>query len=157
MPAIICAGGAAPHCPCCESVHGRSDRRREARLSCCTYVRYLMQGAQNVRCARCGHITAAGPQPRHAGAARKRCSSPLRGNRSCMLCNGCSHRWFLAAVGGQAQLVCSNARCQTLLTYPRGANQVQCSVCSTISPAQAVSGSAMYLVSCADAFKRSSM
>lgn len=63
------------------------------------------QGAQNVRCARCGHITPVRPQPQHAA--------------------------------GQAQLVCSNAHCHTLLSYPRGASQVQCSVCSTVSSATA--------------------
>lgn len=43
-----------------------------------------------------------------------------------------------ALADGQAQLLCSNLRCRTMLTYPRGARQVQCSVCSTISCAAAV-------------------
>lgn len=43
-----------------------------------------------------------------------------------------------ARADGQAQLLCSNLRCRTMLTYPRGARQVQCSVCSTISCAAAV-------------------
>ncbi|EIE25618.1 hypothetical protein COCSUDRAFT_83625, partial [Coccomyxa subellipsoidea C-169] len=65
---------------------------------CCTAI-----GAQNVRCARCGHITAVPP----------------------------------AGGGDMAQLVCSNTSCRVVLMYPRGASQVQCSMCSTVNCAHA--------------------
>ncbi len=38
-----------------------------------------------------------------------------------------------------AQLVCTNQNCRVVLMYPRGASQVQCSVCHTINCAAAVS------------------
>ncbi len=37
-----------------------------------------------------------------------------------------------------AQLVCTNQNCRVVLMYPRGASQVQCSVCHTINCAAAV-------------------
>ena len=39
-----------------------------------------------------------------------------------------------------AQLVCTNQNCRVVLMYPRGATQVQCSVCHTINCAVAVRG-----------------
>ena len=43
------------------------------------------------------------------------------------------------ATGSQmAQLVCTNAQCTVVLMYPRGANQVQCSVCGHVNDAMAV-------------------
>ena len=38
-----------------------------------------------------------------------------------------------------AQLVCTNPQCTVVLMYPRGANQVQCSVCGHVNDAMAVS------------------
>jgi len=61
----------------------------------------LLQGAQNVRCARCSHVT---PVPPPA-------------NQDTM-----------------AQLQCNS--CRTVLMYPRGAMQVQCSMCQTLNDAQ---------------------
>ena len=44
------------------------------------------------------------------------------------------------AAGSQmAQLVCTNPQCMVVLMYPRGANQVQCSVCGHVNDAMAVS------------------
>ena len=37
-----------------------------------------------------------------------------------------------------AQLVCTNQNCRVVLMYPRGATQVQCSVCHTINCSVAV-------------------
>ena len=37
-----------------------------------------------------------------------------------------------------AQLVCSRPSCRVLLLYPRGAQQVQCSMCSMINSANTV-------------------
>ena len=59
------------------------------------------QGAQNVRCARCSHVTPVPP--------------PV--NQDTM-----------------AQLQCNS--CRTVLMYPRGALQVQCSLCQTLNDAQ---------------------
>jgi LSD1 subclass zinc finger protein len=60
-----------------------------------------LQGAQNVRCARCSHVTPVPP--------------PV--NQDTM-----------------AQLQCNS--CRTVLMYPRGAMQVQCSLCQTLNDAQ---------------------
>ena len=61
-----------------------------------------LQGAQNVRCARCSTITSVAPPPPAAD---------------------------------RAQLCCSNAQCRVVLMYPRGAGQVQCSVCGNLNDA----------------------
>jgi LSD1 subclass zinc finger protein len=37
-----------------------------------------------------------------------------------------------------AQLVCSSPACRVVLMYPRGASQVQCSICGTVNCAMAV-------------------
>lgn len=37
-----------------------------------------------------------------------------------------------------AQLVCSSPTCRVVLMYPRGASQVQCSICGTVNCAMAV-------------------
>ncbi len=48
--------------------------------------------------------------------------------------------WCRAAAGNEAaQLVCNNSTCRVVLMYPRGASQVQCSLCGTINCAMAVS------------------
>ena len=69
---------------------------------------FLPQGAHNVRCARCSHITtvpsAAPPPP--------------------------------APSNDMAQLACTNPHCRCQLMYPRGALQVQCSLCGTLNDAQ---------------------
>ena len=62
---------------------------------------HYLQGAQNVRCARCSHVTPVPP--------------PV--NQDTM-----------------AQLQCNS--CRTVLMYPRGALQVQCSLCQTLNDAQ---------------------
>ena len=43
-----------------------------------------------------------------------------------------------AAGPHMAQLVCTNAQCTVVLMYPRGAAQVQCSVCGHVNDAMAV-------------------
>ena len=60
-----------------------------------------LQGAQNVRCARCSHVT---PVP------------------------------LPPPVSQDAQLHCTG--CRTLLMYPRGSLQVQCSICGSLNDAQ---------------------
>ena len=45
---------------------------------------------------------------------------------------------WLCAGNDMAQLVCSRPSCRVLLLYPRGATQVQCSMCSMINRALAV-------------------
>ena len=46
--------------------------------------------------------------------------------------------WRPCAGGEMAQLVSTNQNCRVVLMYPRGASQVQCSVCHTINCAAAV-------------------
>ena len=41
--------------------------------------------------------------------------------------------------GNSAQLTCNNPQCRVTLQYPRGASQVQCSLCNTINTAIDVS------------------
>ena len=43
-----------------------------------------------------------------------------------------------------AQLVCTNPQCTVVLMYPRGANQVQCSVCGHVNDAMAVRSASKY-------------
>lgn len=47
-----------------------------------------------------------------------------------------------------AQLVCTNPQCTVVLMYPRGANQVQCSVCGHINDAMAVGPLDLLVASC---------
>ena len=65
------------------------------------------QGAQNVRCARCSHVTSVPPTPTPAPTP--------------------------APTQDLAQLHCT--QCRTLLMYPRGAQQVQCSLCGNLNDA----------------------
>ena len=49
------------------------------------------------------------------------------------------HIKSLCGTGGDmAQLVCSSPTCRVVLMYPRGASQVQCSICGTVNCAMAV-------------------
>ena len=52
-------------------------------------------------------------------------------------CARCGHVTQAPTAGApdMAQLSCSNPGCRVQLMYPRGAAQVQCSVCSTLSDA----------------------
>lgn len=84
-----------------------------------THQQPLNQGAQNVRCARCGHITSAvggvGPSLPSGGPGAPDQQRDM------------------------AQLVCSSPQCRVVLMYPRGAERVQCSICGTTNCAIAVS------------------
>ena len=77
-----------------------------------------MQGAANVRCSQCQHITpvaAAAPAMRPpAGPSMPPMTQQLPSAQ-------------------RAQLQC--AGCQVMLMYPRGANNVQCAVCGVVSSA----------------------
>lgn len=44
-----------------------------------------------------------------------------------------------------AQLVCSSPTCRVVLMYPRGASQVQCSICGTVNCAMAVTPPVLFL------------
>ena len=49
-------------------------------------------------------------------------------------------RMPMAGAGGDmAQLVCNNPQCRVVLMYPRGASQVQCSVCGNLNCAMQAS------------------
>ena len=106
----------------------------------------MTQGAQNVRCARCGHITSVPP----AGGEQTRTLllplSPyyMHALSDTALCGADLSFRVLSDMGAccagsdMAQLVCSRQSCRVLLLYPRGAQQVQCSMCSMINSANTV-------------------
>ena len=106
----------------------------------------MTQGAQNVRCARCGHITSVPP----AGGEQTRTLllplSPyyMHALSDTALCGADLSFRVLSDMGAccagsdMAQLVCSRPSCRVLLLYPRGAQQVQCSMCSMINSANTV-------------------
>ena len=64
-----------------------------------------------MRCARCSHITRAPPQQPVTPTPPQQ---------------------------DTAQLCCTNAQCRVVLMYPRGASQVQCSLCGTLNCAAQV-------------------
>ena len=70
-----------------------------------------VQGAANVRCSQCQHVTPVAPN--NQAAAPRQAAQPPR-----------------------AQLQC--AGCQIMLMYPRGAANVQCAVCGVVSSAAQV-------------------
>lgn len=70
-----------------------------------------LQGAANVRCSQCQHLTPVAASP----AAAPQPAQPAR-----------------------AQLQCSG--CNIMLMYPRGAANVQCAVCGVVNSAQQVCG-----------------
>jgi LSD1 subclass zinc finger protein len=51
----------------------------------------------------------------------------------------CMTQWCYCHAGNSAQLTCNNPHCRVTLQYPRGASQVQCSLCNTINTAIDVS------------------
>lgn len=51
----------------------------------------------------------------------------------------CMMQWRYCHAGNSAQLTCNNPHCRVTLQYPRGASQVQCSLCNTINTAIDVS------------------
>lgn len=89
----------------------------QSQLACagCRTVLLYPAGAQNVRCARCGHITSAAGG---AGRGAPRAPPP-------------------PGADGLAQLVCSSPACRVVLMYPRGAARVQCSLCGAVNCAVA--------------------
>ena len=95
------------------------------------------QGAQNVRCARCGHITAVPPA---GGTSPHPWLHP-----TAELAKWLSHQPALFPGGDMAQLVCSSPTCRVVLMYPRGASQVQCSICGTVNCAMAVTAPILFL------------
>ena len=95
-----------------------------------------MQGAQNVRCARCGEIT---PVP-VAGGSTIACTMYSHGRNN-------SHSLSFCAANNSAQLACSNPQCRVVLMYPRGASQVQCSLCGTINNSMQVRAATSLVVS----------
>eukprot|EP00877_Chromochloris_zofingiensis_P012136 jgi/Chrzof1/7176/Cz02g13260.t1 len=101
---------------------------------CQTLLMYPQQGASNVRCSRCGHITAA-PSPAAQGT-----------DTSQIVCNGC--RVLLSYPRGAQSVQCSLCHnitqvpvyghvvcggCSIMLMYPLGAQSVKCSVCHFVT------------------------
>eukprot|EP00882_Tetradesmus_deserticola_P008097 GHRQ01008529.1.p1 GENE.GHRQ01008529.1~~GHRQ01008529.1.p1 ORF type:complete len:189 (+),score=27.80 GHRQ01008529.1:301-867(+) len=100
---------------------------------CSTLLMYPQQGASQVRCSRCGHITQA-PQI---------VDSP---DQSQIVCNGC--RVLLSYPRGERSVQCSLCHtitqvpvyghvecggCRIMLMYPLGAQSVKCSVCHFVT------------------------
>ena len=113
---------------------------------CHTLLAYP-QGAQNVRCARCSHITPVPPPagrplpPLGSGAMRavQAAQHPTCCSRAPSARLVAPDALMLPAAGpNMAQLVCTNPQCTVVLMYPRGAAQVQCSVCGHVNDAMAV-------------------
>ncbi|DBA92077.1 hypothetical protein WJX77_012306 [Trebouxia sp. C0004] len=102
----------------------------------CTTLLLYPQGAQNVRCARCGEIT---PVPLTGGnSAQLTCNNPHcrvtlqypRGASQvqCSLCNTINTAMDANQIG---HIVCSC--CQITLMYAFGAASVKCAVCNTVT------------------------
>eukprot|EP00892_Ulva_mutabilis_P012272 jgi/Ulvmu1/9417/UM051_0045.1 len=85
----------------------------------CQITLMYPQGAANVRCSQCQHITPV------AAAAPAAMRTPPAGMPPQMTQQLPSAQ--------RAQLQC--AGCQVMLMYPRGANNVQCAVCGVVSSA----------------------
>ncbi|KAK9909068.1 hypothetical protein WJX75_006709 [Coccomyxa subellipsoidea] len=110
---------------------------------CRTLLMYP-QGAQNVRCARCGHITAV-PPAGGGDMAQLVCS-----NASCRVvlmyprgasqvqCSMCSTVNCAHAANQISHLVC--AFCHMTLMFAHGAQSVKCAVCNNVT---AVTGSSL--------------
>ncbi|KAG2445588.1 hypothetical protein HXX76_000200 [Chlamydomonas incerta] len=107
----------------------------------CRCLLMYPQGASNVRCSRCGHITSA---PASAGA-----------DSSQIVCNGC--RVLLSYPRGAQSVQCSLCHavtqvpvyghlvcngCSIMLMYPMGAQSVKCSVCHYVTPVTAATAAA---------------
>ena len=92
---------------------------------------YGLQGAQNVRCARCEQIT---PVPLAGGTQNTPKCTCMRWMHmlSVYVLYIIVQRLCIAG-SNSAQLTCSNPQCRVMLMYPRGASQVQCSLCGTVN------------------------
>jgi len=73
--------------------------------------------ASRVRCQQCGHINHVAPTPATSHNNHTHSHTPQ------------SH--------STSQIYCSNRNCRVLLIYPQGASSVHCSLCGTVTPAQA--------------------
>ncbi|KAK9810490.1 hypothetical protein WJX72_011530 [[Myrmecia] bisecta] len=109
---------------------------------CRTLLMYP-QGAQNVRCARCGHITAV-PPAGGGEAAQLVCSNPTcrvvlmypRGATQ-VQCSVCTTVNCAMAANQVGHLVCG--MCHITLMYAHGAQSVKCAVCNNVTPVNASS------------------
>lgn len=100
---------------------------------CQTMLMYP-QGAANVRCARCQHVTPAPPEC-DAGAAQLVCNGCrvlLSYPRGAPLVQ-CSMCHTVTQVPAYGHLVCSG--CSIMLMFPMGAQTIKCSVCHSVTPA----------------------
>lgn len=52
--------------------------------------------------------------------------------------DGKTKHYCCCAGNNSAQLACSNPQCRVVLVYPRGASQVQCSLCGTVNNSMGV-------------------
>eukprot|EP00891_Asterochloris_glomerata_P000682 jgi/Astpho2/682/Aster-04514 len=110
----------------------------------CSTLLLYPQGASNVRCARCGDITAV---PLHGGneAAQLVCNNSTcrvvlmypRG-ASQVQCSLCGTINCAMAANQVGHLVCSC--CRITLMYAHGAASVKCAVCNTVTPVSAEGG-----------------
>lgn len=100
----------------------------------CSVLLMYPQGAANVRCSRCNHITSAPP--------------PAGPESAQLVCNGC--RMLLSYPRGANSVQCSVCQavtqvpvyghvvcggCSIMLMYPLGAQSVKCSVCNYVTSA----------------------
>lgn len=102
----------------------------------CHVLLMYPQGAANVRCSRCNHITTA-PVTSGADTSQIVCSGCRvllaypRGAQSvqCSMCHN------VTQVPVYGHLVCNG--CSVMLMYPVGAQSVKCSVCHYVTPVTA--------------------
>ncbi|KAK9844673.1 hypothetical protein WJX74_005358 [Apatococcus lobatus] len=105
--------------------------------SCRTLLMYP-QGAQNVRCARCGHVTsppvAGGSQTAQLVCSNNQCRVVLMYPRgaSQVQCSVCSNINCAMQANSIGHLVCQC--CQITLMYAHGAQSVKCAVCNHVTP-----------------------
>ncbi|CAK0787503.1 hypothetical protein CVIRNUC_010723 [Coccomyxa viridis] len=113
---------------------------RQSQVVCggCTTLLMFPQGAQNVRCARCGHITsvppAGGSDMAQLVCSRQSCRVLLlypRGAQQ-VQCSMCSMINSANTANDIGHLVC--ACCHMTLMYAHGASCVKCAVCNHVTP-----------------------
>jgi LSD1 subclass zinc finger protein len=107
----------------------------------CTTLLLYPQGAQNVRCARCGEITAVPP------AGGDDTAQLVCGNTNCRVvlmyprgapqvqCSLCGTINCALAANQIGHIICNC--CHITLMYAYGAASVKCAVCNTVTPVQA--------------------
>ncbi|CAL5222506.1 g4880 [Coccomyxa viridis] len=118
---------------------------RQSQVVCggCNTLLMFPQGAQNVRCARCRHITSVPPAGGNDMAQlvcqRQSCRVLLLYPRGAtqVQCSMCSNINCALAANQIGHLIC--ACCHMTLMFAHGAQSVKCAVCNHVTPVSASS------------------